>query len=93
VFLYNKAHLRQNVAIPVPEATHLPRADGTLASLVHIIVWGVFNHVQNLLGCYECLPSIKAEPLMSTFLSMKFAAVPAQLWLMLHLTTAASLLL
>ncbi|KAA6421485.1 MAG: hypothetical protein FRX49_08429 [Trebouxia sp. A1-2] len=27
VFLYNKAHLRQNVAIPVPEATHLPRAD------------------------------------------------------------------
>lgn len=31
VFLYNKAHLRQNVALPAPEATSLPRADGKLA--------------------------------------------------------------
>jgi len=92
VFLYNKAHLRQNVAIPVPEATHLPRADGMLADLVNIIVWGVGNHVQNLLGCYGCLLSSKAEPLFS-FLSMKFAALPAQLWLILHLTTAARWLL
>lgn len=27
VFLYNKAHLRQNVTMPLPEVTNLPRAD------------------------------------------------------------------
>ncbi len=57
------------MAVPVPEATHLPRADGMLAALVHVVVWGVSSHVQNLLGCYECLPSIKAEPLLSTSLN------------------------
>lgn len=78
MFLYNKAHLRQNVAIPVPEATNLPRADGMLARLVDLTVWGVENHVQNLLGCYGCLP-VETQPLLSSFLSMKFAALPAQL--------------
>ena len=34
VFLYNKAHLRQNVTMPLPEAATLPRADGMLVDLM-----------------------------------------------------------
>jgi len=67
VFLYNKAHLRQNVAIPVPEATHLPKADGRFAGLVNIIVWVVRNHVHHLLGCYGCLAVVENTALVVYF--------------------------